>query len=62
MLAEPPEAFWNGIGMSTCCRLGHSKAAPAITATPMATSSPTTTLAGRGFSGDGPDELPIAGS
>src|ERR1700744_2761564 len=42
--------------MSTCWRLGHSSAAPAITATPIATNSPTTILAGSGPSGDGPDD------
>src|SRR6516162_120519 len=56
MLAEPPDAFWNGIGMSTCWRLGHSSTAPASTATPIATSSPTTILAGSGSSGDGPSD------
>ena len=56
MLTAPPVAFWNGIGMSTCCRLGHSSTAPAITATPIAASSPTTIRAGSGPSGDGPDD------
>ena len=56
VVTAPPDAFWNGIGMSTCWRLGHSNTAPAITATPMATSSPTTILAGSGPSGDGPDD------
>jgi hypothetical protein len=48
VLTAPPDAFWNGIGMSTCCRLGHSHTAPAITATPIAASSPTMILAGNG--------------
>src|ERR1700756_5075362 len=58
MLAEPPDGFWNGSGTSTCWRLGQSNTAPAITATPMATSRPTTILAGSGSSGDGPDDRP----
>src|SRR5580693_9785619 len=44
--------------MSTCCRLGHSHAAPTITATPIAASSPTTIRAGSGSMGDGPDDKP----
>ena len=41
--------------MSTCCRLGHSHTAAAITATPIAASNPTTILAGNGSTGDEPD-------
>ena len=38
VVTAPPAAFWNGSGMSTFCWLGHSRAAPTITATPIATS------------------------
>ena len=56
VVTAPPEAFWKGMGTSTCWRLGHSQTAPASTATPIAASSPTTILAGSGSRETGPDD------
>src|SRR4051794_34816472 len=54
VVTAPPAAFWKGSGMSTRCSLGHSHAAPASAATPIAMRRPTTTLAANGPSGAGP--------
>ena len=54
VVTAPPWAFWKGSGMSTFCWLGHSSAALASTATPMAISRPTTIFAASGPSGAGP--------
>ena len=54
VVTAPPAAFWYGSGISSFVWLGHSRAAPARTTTPMAISSPTTTFAANGPSGEGP--------
>ena len=54
VVTAAPVAFWNGSGMSALSPLGHSSAAPSSTATPVATSRPTTTLAASGPTGEGP--------
>ena len=53
VVTAPPAAFWKGSGMSAFCWLGHNSAAPAMTAMPIATSSPRR-LAPSGPNGAGP--------
>ena len=54
VVTEPPCAFWNGSGMSTSDREGHSTTAPMATATPIRASTATTMRAASGLSGAGP--------